>query len=174
MYTYSFDIVGIIVTGAGQSVVDELSDRGYPVDRACLMVPGDIAWDECDCGQLAQTVTAITPSNTFPQVATDSGITPCGPNQLIVAVTLSLVRCVVGPDDSGHAPSCASLLGGALQIERDRFIARTELRCYLKNLYDTHLLTGFTVGAAATVGPNGLCAGIEIGYSFGLVNAGCC
>jgi hypothetical protein len=174
MYSYSLDIVGVVVTGAGQAVVDELEDLGYDVDRVCLMVPGDIAWDECDCGQLAQTVTAVSPSNAFPQVTADTGITPCGPNQLVVAVTLSLIRCVTGPDDSGHSPKCSVLLRDALQIERDRFIARTQLRCYLKNLYDQNLLTGFTVGGATTVGPNGLCAGIEMNYSFGLVNAGCC
>lgn len=174
VYTYSLDIVGIIVTGVGQAVVAELNELDVPVSRACLLVPGEIAWDECDCGQLAQTVSSIAPSNNFPAPAADTPQTPCGPNQIVVNVTLSLVRCVTGPNDNGAPPTCGSLLTDAMQLERDRFVARTEIRCALKALYDAHLLTGFTVGTAVSVGPQGLCAGVEVPYSFGIANAGCC
>ena len=174
MYTYSLDIVSIIVTGAGQAVVDELDEQGVGVNRACLLVPGSIAWDECDCGQLAQTVTTVVASNNFPSPAADTPQTPCGPNQLVVNVTLSLVRCVHVTDDNGNPPRCAKLLQDALQLERDRFTVRRELRCYLKDLYDRNLLTGFSIGNASSVGPEGACAGVEVNYSFGLVNSGCC
>lgn len=174
MYTYSLDIASIIVTGAGQAVVDDLVDNGYPVDRNCLLVPGAIAWDNCDCGQLAQTITTVTPSSNFPNAAADNAEMPCGPNQVIVNVTLSLVRCVTGPSDNGDPPRCVDLLGDALQIERDRFLTRRALRCYLKSLFDTYLITGFTLPASTTVGPEGMCAGIQQTYSFGLANAGCC
>lgn len=174
VYTYALDTVAIVVTGAGQAVADELADLGYGVDRTCLMVPGGIAWDECDCGQLAQTVTSVVASNNFPTAAGDTPQTPCGPNQLVVNVTLSLVRCVHGPGDSGESPACSDLLSDALQLERDRFVARRELRCFLKDLYDRDLLTGFLIGSATSVGPEGQCAGIEVAYAFGIVNQGCC
>lgn len=174
MYTYSLDIASIIVTGAGQAVVDELEESGYGVDRACLLVPGQIAWDNCDCGQLAQTINSVVTSNNFAVPAADTPTTPCGPNLILVNVTLSLVRCVRGPDDNGRPPECSDLLQDALQAERDRFIARHALRCYLKPLYDAMHLVGFTIGAATSVGPEGLCGGIELPYTFGLTNAGCC
>ena len=174
MYAYSLDIVSIIVTGAGQAVVNELDELGAGVDRVCLLVPGGIAWDECDCGQLAQTVTNVVASNNFPTPAGDAPQTPCGPNQIIVSVTLSLVRCVHVSHDNGDPPECADLLNDALQLERDRFTVRRELRCYLRNLYDQNLLTGFSIGNATSVGPEGACAGVEVSYSFGIVNNGCC
>lgn len=174
MYAYSLNIASILVTGAGQAVVTDLNEAGYGVDRECLLVPGAIAWDNCDCGQLAQTITGVVPSNNFPAPAADTPQTPCGPNLIVINVLLSLVRCVHVSNDNSDPPKCASLLGDAVQIERDRFIARGALRCYLKDLYDRNLLVGFVIGSATTVGPEGACAGIEIPYSLGLVNSGCC
>lgn len=174
MYRFSLDVVGIIVTGAGQAVSDDLDENGYPVARTCLMVPGAIAWDNCDCGQLAQTVNSVVHSNNFPTPAADTPQTPCGPNQMVVNVTLSLVRCVSTVDDNGTSPSCANLLGDALQLERDRYLAIVALRCYLRDLYDDNLLIGYSIGAATSVGPEGMCAGVEIPYSFGIAAKGCC
>lgn len=174
MDVYTLTTVAVIVTGAGQAVSDDLEADDAGVDRTCLLVPGDIAWDSCDCGQLAQTVTSVSPSSAFPTVSADTPQTPCGPNQMIVNVTLSLVRCVTGVDENGNPPPCDVLLAEAVRLERDRFIARRAVRCYLQELYDALRLTGFSVGTSTSVGPEGLCGGSELTYSFGIGAAGCC
>lgn len=177
MYTYSTDILGIIVTGAAGAVNDELDETGCgSVDRVCPLVPGSIAWDKCECGQLAQTIASVAPMNTFPAPASDSPVTPCGPNLLLVSVTLSLVRCIRGlqEDDREIAPDCDTLLEDALCLERDRFSVRHSLRCYLDDLYRQYLITNYSVGTATSVGPDGMCGGIEIPYQFGIAYNGCC
>jgi hypothetical protein len=177
VYTYSADILGIIVTGAAAAVNDELEVTGCgSVDRVCPLVPGSIAWDKCDCGQLAQTITAVSPTNNFPAPAADSPVTPCGPNLLVVSVTLSLVRCIRGLEDDSRetAPDCDTLLEDAMCLERDRFAARTGIRCYLKTLHQQYLITHYTVGTATSVGPDGMCGGIELPYQFGIAYNGCC
>lgn len=170
---YTALALSAVVTGAGEAVRLALTatTAGAP-SRVCLLVPGEIAWDNCDCGQLAQTITEVYPSDTFPVPANDSRRTACGPNLTVARVKLSLVRCVRGPTD-GDPPSCADLLADALVLESDRYVARTALACYLAGRRDAYAITDFAVGAGVSVGPQGDCAGVEVAYLVGLGSA-CC
>jgi len=163
-----------VVTGAGQAVYDALvsSPAGQP-ERSCLLVPGQIAWDNCDCGQLAQTITIVAQSSTPPAAADDVRQTACGPPYTVARVTLSLVRCVHVIDDNGKPPTCAALLDDAVTLETDRWLARRALVCYLKNLRDTYMIVSFGVGTATSVGPDGGCGGFELGYWIALASV-CC
>lgn len=164
----------IVVTGVGQCVVDELAetDAGVP-DRVCLAVPGEIAWDRCDCGQFAQTITGDTPSQVFPQPASEVPRGHCGPPLLVINVTASVVRCVPGMDDDGNPPTCGALLDAARVVEIDREALRRAITCCLRELHTTYRITDYTVGATTTVGPLGGCAGVNMTYQFG-VNYTCC
>lgn len=174
MFPYTLTTLTTIVTGVGAAVVEDVEAECGSIDRVCLLVPGEIAWDQCDCGQFAQTITGIVGSSGFPTPALDTKQTPCGPNEVIISVTESLVRCVPGPDDNGEPPTCAALLDSAITLECDRYVMRHATRCYLKSLYDAYSITGFSVGNATAVGPSGLCVGVELSYSFGLSYHGCC
>lgn len=174
MFSYSAFETLLIVTGAATAVREELVVAGCgDVNRFCPVVPGEVVWDTCDCGQLAQTITSVTPSNTFPAPALDARTTPCGPQQVVVSVTLSLTRCVPVLDDNGQAPSCDALGAAALCLEQDRVSVRHGVTCYLRDRRDAYEITDFVVGAATSVGPQGGCAGVELAYSFGLANV-CC
>lgn len=163
-----------IVTGVGQCVVDELehSIGGVP-RRVCLAVPGDIAWDECDCGQFAQTIVSDTPTENFPVAATDRRTTACGPQFLAVEVLASMVRCVPGVGRDNRPPTCDQLLESARILESDRTALRRGITCCLWDLRQAYRITDFTVGAATTVGPEGLCVGVQLTYRFG-INSVCC
>lgn len=164
-----------VVTGVGMCVVDDLdrTEWGSP-DRICLAVPGEIAWDDCQCGQFAQTITQDVPSENFPIAATDRRTTACGPQHLVVSVTASLVRCVTGINRrDGKPPTCDELLRDARRLEDDRTALRLGVTCCLRALRDAYTITEFTVGAATTVGPQGGCVGVELTYQFGLRNV-CC
>jgi hypothetical protein len=170
---YSPELVAEVVVGAGQAVHQELVSLDADVDRACYLVPGDVAWDECDCGQLAQTVTEVVPSSSFPTPATDTRQTPCGPGLAMVRVRLSLVRCVPGMDDNGTPPACDDLAVAALALETDRWVVRRVVPCYLQELRRTYVILDYAVGAGTSVGPLGGCAGVELLYTFGVADA-CC
>jgi len=164
----------IIVTGVGQCVVDALAEtEGGPPARACLAVPGEIAWDNCECGQFAQSITSDTPAQTNMTAATSSPFSGCGPPLLVMDVTASITRCVPGIDSTGHPPSCAALLDAARILEDDREAMRQAITCCLKTLFEAYRISGYTVGASVTVGPQGECAGVNITYQFGLSRA-CC
>ena len=167
----------VIVTGAGEYIVSELANtRGGTPDRIVLVTPGTIAWDKCDCGQFAQTITSTVSSSSFPTPANDLPVRGCGHNLEIVSVTASLLRCIPGPTQNDVAPSAAALLSSALILEEDRLVLRRAIVCYLKTLRDTHPvhIFDFTVGTAASVGPEGLCGGVEINYTFGINNTAMC
>lgn len=167
-----------IVTGVGECVREELAETeaGVP-DRFCLIVPGEIAWDECECGQFAQSITTEVPSENFPFPSTDRRTTACGPQFLVVTVVASLTRCVPTFDRNNRAPSCDSLFAAALRLEEDRGALRRGVTCCLRAMRNTYTspirITDFTVGAATSVGPNGTCAGVELTYQFAVSNV-CC
>lgn len=174
MLTYTPANISLVVTGVADTLATALEgSQAGPVNRVCHMVPGEIAWDECDCGQLAQSVTSITPTNNFPQSAADTQATACGPQLVVVAVTLSLTRCVPVMDDQGNPPSCADLATSARYLEDDRWTVRTTVGCFLRQLYNTYQIPHFAVGVANTVGPQGACAGVDLSYQFALTNT-CC
>lgn len=164
----------IIVTGVGEAVATALEDtRGGRPKRIAFAVPGQIAWDECDCGQLAQTITSITSAKTSNTPSTESAAFACGHPLMIVNVTLSLVRCVPGTDEitaTSIAPTVSTLLGAALTLEEDRTVVRTSLLRHLRTLFDEYKIRDFTIGAATSVGPEGVCGGIEITYTITLDN----
>lgn len=164
----------VLVTGAGQAVADAVAaSTAGVVDRVCLLVPGEVAWDNCECGQLAQTITDVYPSVSFPTPASDQRTTPCGPLLTVAQVRLSLVRCVRTVDSSGVPPSCADLLADAARLEVDRYTARATLACYLRSLRDSYQIDDFAVGAATSTGPQGMCAGFDLAYTVG-VGSPCC
>lgn len=170
----NFDEIVAVVTGAAQAVRDEIIAAGCgDVNRFCPLVPGEIAWDECDCGQLAQTITEIYPSTNFPLQAVDDRRTACGPQMSVVNVTLSLTRCVPGPNDNGSPPTCDALLAASVITECDRQAARKAVACYLMELRETYQIHEFVIGSAVSVGPQGGCSGIELPYRFGINNV-CC
>jgi hypothetical protein len=159
------------VTGVGEYIRSELvSTEGGVPQRFVLITPGSIAWDNCDCGQFAQTINSVASSRVFPTPASDVPEQPCGHPLAVVSVTLSLLRCIPGFDAKGNPPSVAALLDTARVIEEDRQVVRRALSYYLKTLRDEYKIINYTIGIAQSVGPEGQCGGIELTYSFGINN----
>lgn len=143
------------------------------IKRRCV-VPGEIVWDACECGQLAITENRRYVSRAFPLEEVDS-VAECGNPWLIVDYTVSLVRCVpVGVN--GNPPTCDQLRTSALQLMKDKTDVRAALDCCLFSLYgdsDTGVVA-YQVGAQETVGPQGACAGSETQVLVGFLNpCGC-
>jgi len=159
-----------VITGVGECVRAELAATaaGAP-DRVCLSVPGAIAWDACDCGQLALTVNRIYGSQTFP-VAADgfANEQSCGLPLAVADVTISMVRCVPGPDDQGNPPSCDELLAAAQTWHADVYAVRRGAACCLRSMVAANQVTEWTMAGTTAVGPEGLCAGSATQLFIGL------
>jgi hypothetical protein len=160
------------ILACAYSSVDHDEDEGLGIGRVC-MVPGDIAWDNCQCGQLVITENRRYGSRGFALEAPDLDA-ECGEPVLTVDFTISLTRCVPSADDNGDAPSCDALTTSARQLMKDKRDLRSAVMCCLSNLYDSHLspMLGFIIQAQETVGPSGGCAGSELNFLVGFPN-GC-
>lgn len=168
----------VIVTGVGQCVVDELNatpaSGGVPIKmRVCYLVPGNIAWDSCECGQFAQTIQADYPTLNFPADASDTvlGVGGCPSGGLAFQVLASITRCVPGMSAGTPPtpPTCAKLQQAALVMEGDAYALRRGVECCLETMRRDRRILKYAVGRINRVGPEGNCAGVELVYRFELI-----
>lgn len=167
-----------IVTGIGMCVVEELENTpesgGVPAKmRVCLLVPGNIAWDGCDCGQFAQTIQRDYPTTQFPVDASEiiTGLGGCNARPRVYQVLASIIRCVPGLSGGTppKSPTCDALLASALVQQGDAFALQRGVECCLSTLQDNYVIAKYLVGGVTFVGPEGLCGGVEMTYKFELV-----
>jgi hypothetical protein len=136
---------------------------GLP-ERVCV-VPGAIAWDDCQCGQLAVTVTRLYPSNRFPQELSGQGSdvpSRCGAALLGVDLTVQVVRCAPSPTDADPAVACAALEATAQMVLDDAYWTRVGVVCCLRDLEDETTITDWLVRAQTPAGPQGGCVGSDL------------
>lgn len=149
-----------------------LTEHGEP-DRACVHA-GEIAWDECECGQLTVSLQTAFPSNTFPTPSDASGLPPtgtptnrgCGSNFMVFTFLVSMLRCApIGEDNA--PPSCADLDAAASVTAEDAWAVRAGLHCYLteaaqRDATGRKIILDWLMGTQVAVGPDGMCQGTEI------------
>src|SRR5262245_59827143 len=135
------------------------------IARNCI-VPGEIVWDACQCGQLVLAESRRYPSKSFPAEDASDDDNGCQP-WLVLDITISLVRCVPVIDEAGNPPACTDLQHAAQQLEKDMTDLRKAAECYLHTQYDSHAVAAFQLGAQTVVGPQGACAGHELALLVG-------
>lgn len=142
-------------------------------ERVCD-VPGQLAWDDCQCGLLAVTVGRIYPSTTFPAEAADTQLTsPCPPPYEAVDVTVTVLRCAPTVDSRGNPPSCETL-GAAAEIWAwDVEAIRAAVVCCLTGLVFDGTVENWTLRATDPAGPEGGCVGSTTTLTVGLLSCAC-
>lgn len=162
----------IIVTGTGQAALDQLALTALgPPKRKCLIVPGlDIAWDECECGQFAQTLIAEYLTNDpFDGGATTVG-NGCGTSYRVISVASSIARCIPTLDANGRPPSCDKYLTAGVHDIQDRTALRSGILCHLQSLLDTNVISYYQIGQQTPLGEQGGCAGSVLVWSVAVPN----
>jgi hypothetical protein len=164
-----FDTAAAIVTGVGVALGS--GANGTP-ERIGVVPGSEIAWDACDCGQLAIVIPRRYASNSFP---TEASVVRNCENALVVAqLTLGLQRCAPNPSENGDPPKMATLQNAAMNQEEDVFIVRSTTQCILEHLQDVSDVASFTLTTQDSVGPQGGCYGTELTIFVGFyVNCGC-
>lgn len=168
--------VNSILTGLLTAVSGTLALTTGGRPRRVVFAPGEVAWDECDCGQLAVDVTRRYRSRGFPTDATDALIGNCDEVMIIFDCTISMVRCIPIPDVNGKAPSPTALGRSALIMEEDAYALWNATWCYMSRLRDNtpRLISDFIINDDVSLGPSGACAGSELHFKFGMyVPCGC-
>ena len=134
------------------------------------VVPGAIAWDECDCGLLAVTYDQIYPSEVFPDLLVNpSG--NCDASIEAAELVIQLIRCAPGVDDGNgpFAPSVEALDASAREIYRDAYEVITSSREILCQMQEDNDIYAFLLRPLTTQGPSGECVGVELRVFVGLL-----
>lgn len=136
-------------------------------DRVCV-VPGEIAWDNCECGQLVASIGRFYPSRNFP---TEAGEDPtqqnCGPPLIVADVIVAIQRCAPEQTD------CNTLAQVAHDAIFDAFYVRKGARCCLIAKKNSDDIVEFAVGGQTFTGPSGMCVGSDLTLRVAL-DAWCC
>jgi hypothetical protein len=139
-------------------------------DRSAV-VPGAIAWDECDCGLLAVSVARIYLSDNFPQPLTEKvGVAACDAAWDVGEFVVQLIRCAPNPEGDALAPTVAALDASAQEILRDAYEllqSVTVTLCEMKEQPDREIID-FFVNPLTSQGPSGGCVGSEVRFLVAL------
>lgn len=131
------------------------------------VVPGAIAWDECDCGLLAISLARIHLSDSFPaQLTTRVGA--CDAAWEVGEYVVQLIRCAPNPDGDDLAPTTAALDASAQEILQDAYEllkSASETLCEMKRDHD---IIDFFLNPLTSQGPSGGCVGNELRFLVGL------
>lgn len=167
----------VVVTGAATAALAMLAatpEAGVPdplAVRFCPLVPGNIAWDKCDCsGQLAFTIQRIVPATVYPQEASALAQGSCQPPVLFAECLGAWNRCVPGLTTLGSAPTCGQLLASGLLMQGAQYAIRRGLEEFLCAEKREYRIRDFRIGASIFPGPDGNCASVEIPFSFALTH----
>jgi hypothetical protein len=137
-------------------------------DRSSV-VPGAIAWDECDCGLLAVSVARVYLSDVFPNPQTTKVGIRCDAAWEVAEIVVQLIRCAPGADGvTSLAPTVAALDASAQEILRDAYELLKSVTETLCQLNDAQSIIDFFVNPLTAQGPSGQCVGNELRFLVAL------
>lgn len=126
------------------------------------VVPGAIAWDECDCGMLAVSLNQIYLSEIFPNPVAQK-VGACDAPYEVGELVIQIVRCAPNPISLEQAaPTVADLDASAQEVLLDAFEmlkAVSERLCQMNADRD---IIDFMLRPLTAQGPNGGCVGNEL------------
>lgn len=158
------------------------TSAGLP-DRRCI-VSGEIAWDDCECGQLAIAIETGFPSRDFPDPADFRTGTAQGPGTVgnricsipmwVWTFRVSMLRCAPVTDDD-RPPPCSDIDAAARVSVEDAWAIRAGVDCCLKEaikrIDGRRPLIDYLVGTQLFVGSEGMCQGSELPVTVAMKNA---
>lgn len=137
------------------------------------MVPGEIAWDACDCGgMLAVTVPRVFFSEEFPDEAETVVGVRCQAPYEVAEFTVSVVRCAPQPSGAEAAPAAADLDAAAGLLLQDTAEVMDAVARALCTMHDGDDITDYLINPAESVGPEGACVGFTLRVLISLVRGG--
>lgn len=161
-----YDVASILVSGISDALAGTM--EGQP-NRACV-VPGAIAWDQCDCGQLAISASRWFYSENFPtETGPGTQSTPCMMPYLVGELVIQLVRCMPSPEGRDLFVPCAKLSNSARILIEDAYVVLETTRQTLCELRSDDIIVDFTFSEQTTVGPEGGCGGTELRVLVGIL-----
>lgn len=143
---------------------DLVPSLGGPVNRACV-VPGEMAWDACDCGEYNVTAVRFFLSDDFPIGELGDGTirnTPCLEPWYVAQLDQQIIRCAPSPGDTPNttAVPCDQLDEAAQILVHDAWILINATVATLCEMKSNDEIVDFLTAQHITVGPDGGCVGV--------------
>ena len=126
------------------------------------VVPGQIAWDECDCGLLAVSVARIFLSETIPDELSRRIGNACDAPYEVGEFVIQVIRCVPGASDRTIAPTVAELDTSAQEVLRDAYEMLKGASMLLCEMNRDREISDFMLRPLTAQGPTGVCGGNEL------------
>lgn len=126
------------------------------------VVPGAIAWDECDCGLLALSVGQIYVTEVFPEPLARRVGNACDAPWEAAEIVVQVVRCAPNPDDPLTAPTTAELDASAREVLTDAYEMMRALSVKLCQMNEARDIADFVLRPLTAQGPVGGCVGNEV------------
>lgn len=126
------------------------------------VVPGAVAWDECDCGLLAASVGQIYLTEIFPEPATRRVGNACDAPWEAAEIVVQVVRCAPNPDDPLTAPTTTELDASAREVLQDAYEMMRALSTTLCQMNRDRDIADFILRPLTAQGPAGGCVGNEV------------
>ena len=125
-------------------------------------VPGEIAWDSCDCGgMLAVSLSRLYLADVFPEESeTVNGA--CQPPYEVGQFTVAVVRCAPNPDGVEAAPPADELDTAAGLLLQDATEMLDSVSAALCRLRENDEVLDYLVTPVEPVGPEGGCVGVTL------------
>lgn len=141
---------------------------GWPTDAREYVVPGQLAWDECQCGLLAIEWLSAPYSSAFPNPSppTSSGCKPL----LALQVRVTVLRCASSPGTHGEAPSPSALSSAAIVNLDDLEAMLRGTADAVRFLEDQNDILNYSLSAPVPAGPQGGCVGVTQELWLGFTN----
>lgn len=149
-----------------KAIVTEMQDHAGRPNRSVIM-PGAIAWDDCDdCGLLALSTVRTYLSNEFP---IENSVTAQRQGAILCAdMVITVVRCAPQPQGNSTSPNVDALETTAAQVLDDAFSVLCVTTNLLQDLTDTYIIHDFMVRSQLFQGPAGACVGSDTLFVVGI------
>lgn len=132
------------------------------------VVPGAIAWDDCQCGQLVVSLARIYESDAFPSEL--GQVINCPAALLVGELIVQIIRCVPLPADNEISVPIVALQESAATVTTDAWTTIQTVSCELQVMRDDDRdIYDYLVQSQQVVGPEGGCVGSELHVLVGLV-----
>jgi len=141
---------------------------GVAADARVCLVPGQLAWDNCECGLIAVELVGTG----FSRGGQDSSVeTEDGCNGLATATyRVTVLRCAPGVGAAGSAPTCAELDAAAKIFYDDVDALLRGVSIAMRDMYDTDIIKTYWFNGTSPTGPDGRCVGSTEEVTVGVTN----
>lgn len=149
---------------------NEMVNIGYALLTRVGVVPGDIALDDCECGQLAASVFRWFYTDDFPSEQDTAQFSPCNASFIVGEIRINLARCAPQPEGDSLAPDMDVLRDAAITLISEAHTLRNSVMCKLADMERNNDIVSYMMREHATVGPAGACVGSELTVLVALEN----